>query len=76
MIMINEKSEKIRAEFYKERKEPVHIIKKDKEFFNGEIVEVEDSFFIINDKKEGEQMVLFNELIRSISKFKDNDKWK
>ena len=55
--------------FYKNNL-PVHVIKKNKEWLNGEIIEVSADFFILKENKEGEVPVFYLEVF-DIEKFKE-----
>ena len=58
-----------RAEYFFKRKVEVHILKKDGRSFNGLIVELSNDFFVIQDRLNGKQFVLFSELAKPIKIF-------
>jgi len=58
-----------RLEYFFERKVKVHISKKDGISFNGLIVELSDKFFVIEDRLNGKQFVMFSELEKPIKIF-------
>ena len=64
MIDDNElkKSNFIKAKYFYDNKISVHLMKTDREWFNGFIVEFSNDFFIIDDRKYGRRMVFFIEL--------------
>ena len=43
-------------------KTPTHIIKKDRQWMNGIILDVGSNFFIIEERKLGRRIVMFHEL--------------
>jgi len=58
------------AYFFKE-KAMVHVLCKDKRFYNGSIIEVsEPEFFIINDRLNGATPIFFIELKR-VERFRE-----
>lgn len=66
--MINDKDNlkilRDKVQVFFERKIAVHINlkNKNKEWLNGEIKEVSEDFFILNEKKKGEMPVFFIEM--------------
>lgn len=71
--MINE-DEKRRAEIFLERKTIVHVSRKDGIYFNGLLQEVGSDFFIIRDRIENKnQIIFFSELKKPLEEF-INDK--
>lgn len=56
------KSNKLKVKAFFENDIPVHLLKLDREWMNGIIVEVRDDFFFINERKKGKRMVFFHEL--------------
>ena len=52
----------LKAKSFFDNKIKVHLIKTDREWFNGLIVEFTTDFFIINDLKKGDRLVFFVEL--------------
>lgn len=64
---INSEEERYNSNYLKtktffERKIPVHLLKKDREWFNGMILELTNDFFIIDELKKGRRVVFFLEL--------------
>ena len=60
---------KKKAQFYFENKITIHIDTKDKQFYNGLIIEISETSLIINDRVLGEVYVSFYE-IESLEKFR------
>lgn len=62
-----------KAKIYSANKILVHITKKNGTFYNGLITEVSASgdFFFIEDLKEGRRLVLFSELNKEITEYKE-----
>lgn len=56
------KSNFVKAKYFYDNKISVHLIKTDREWFNGLIVEFANDFFIIDERKRGRRMVFFVEL--------------
>jgi len=52
----------LKAKVFYENKIPVHLLKIDREWFNGTILELSNSFFIIDERKKGRRIVFFIEL--------------
>ena len=52
----------IAAKKFYENKTPVHLLKRDRQFWNGVIVEFSHDFFIIDERKLGRRIVFFIEL--------------
>ena len=71
--MTSEDIEFKRAEYFFKRKVKVHILKKEGIFFNGLIVELSKKFFIIEDRLNGKQFVMFSELAKPIKIFKKRE---
>jgi hypothetical protein len=57
---INDNKEKLKV-FY-EKKISVHILLTSREWFNGEVKEVSDSFIILIERKKGVVPLFFNEI--------------
>lgn len=71
-MTIKNDNERKRALIFQERKTKVHISKEDGRFHNGLILEVGSDFFIILDHENSiEEMILFSELKKPISVFKE-----
>jgi len=51
----------IAKDFYK-RNIPVHLLKRDRQWYNGTILELTNDFFIIDERKLGRRVVFFLEL--------------
>jgi len=68
---------KRKAEFYKIKKTGVHISLKSNKFYNGKIIDIENDFLILIDRKLGEVPVFFDEIKESgIEPFiEDGDGW-
>jgi len=52
----------------------VHVSKNDGIFYNGYVKEVGADFFVINDVEEGDRLVFFLELKRTIEQFSEENK--
>jgi len=52
----------VKIKVFFERKIPVHLLKKDREWMNGYIKEVGNDFFLIDELKFGERIVFLIEL--------------
>lgn len=63
---------KEKANYFFSKNLRVHITKKDKNFFNGEILTTKEDEFVfkINDDKEGERIVFYSE-INDIEEYKE-----
>jgi hypothetical protein len=48
-------------DFYK-RNIPVHLLKRDRQWYNGTILELTNDFFILDERKLGRRVVFFLEL--------------
>ena len=68
--MIDYKLINDRAKIYSKKKIPVHITKKDGEWLNGIIEEVNSDFLMINEFKKELMPVLFIEII-NIETYRD-----
>lgn len=67
---MNIQNEHDRAILFLDRKIIVHVITLDEIFHNGLLLEVADDFFIIKDRVDGkEPVIFFNELKKSIEKY-------
>ena len=44
------------------RKVPIHLLKRDRQWYNGTILELTNDFFIIDERKLGRRVVFFLEL--------------
>jgi len=53
---------KDKAKAFFEKQIPVHILKIDREWFNGLLLEVKNEFLTINEKKRGTKIVVFREI--------------
>lgn len=53
---------RIKAKTFLEKNIPVHILKKDREWWNGNIIEVKSDFLIIDERKKGEAILFFLEI--------------
>lgn len=63
------------AKFLFEHKTTAHIDKKDKEYYNGLIIELHETFLLLNDRVLGETPITFSE-IETIEKYKWGEiKW-
>ena len=62
-----------RAIIFKTRQSLVHVVKVNGIFYNGIIKEVNTKWFILDDRENGDQYILFNELKKSIELFKIGD---
>lgn len=60
-----------RAKVFCEKGVKVHISKKSGVFYNGLILEVDETFFFIDDIKDGKQLIFFEELNKPITVFTD-----
>jgi len=58
-----------RAKVFLEKQLKVHISKKNGTYYNGIILEVKSDFFFIEDQKDGQQLVFFEELKKPIETF-------
>jgi len=58
-----------KAKVFCENELEVHVSKKTGTFFNGIITEVKPDFFFIDDRKYGNQLVFFNELVKPIETY-------
>jgi len=58
-----------RALIFFNRKILVHVSTINNVFYNGIIVEISKSFFIIKDKFEGDKFILFNELKKPLEPY-------
>lgn len=64
-----------RAKVFFERKTIVHVSTKQGFFFNGIILEVAESFFVLKDRFDGkEKFIYFSELKKSLEPFKEEGK--
>ena len=70
--MIDDKLINDRAKIYSKKKIPVHITKKDGEWLNGLIEEVNSDFLMIKEFRKGLMPVLFIEVI-NIETYRDNE---
>lgn len=61
------------ARFLFNNKITAHIDTKDKDFYNGLIIEFHETFLVINDRIIGETPIAFSE-IETIEKFRENEK--
>jgi hypothetical protein len=52
----------LKAKTFLEKKLPVHILKTDREWFNGDLKEVRSDFLIINEFKKGQRILFFLEI--------------
>ena len=62
------------AKFLFENKITIHVDKKDQDFYNGLIIELHETFIVVNDRMIGETPIAFSE-IESIEKFRGESKW-
>lgn len=69
MINMNNENEIKRSKYFKNKNIKIHICKNTGEFLNGLIVDIQDDFFIINDKIKGDQFVYFSELKKPIEPY-------
>ena len=67
-------NEYAKAKLFLERKTIVHLSKLDGMFYNGLLVEVGNTFVIIDDREDGHKLVLFSELKKSIDEFMEEEK--
>ena len=51
-----------KAKIFLKKKIPVHILKIDREWWNGELQEVRDDFLTINERKKGVHVLFFQEI--------------
>lgn len=67
----NEEMNRRRAlAFYKEKLK-VHITKTNGTFYNGQIIKVDNDFFVIEDREEGAKVVFFFELKNPIEEYEE-----
>jgi len=52
----------IKAKTFFNKQIPVHLLKKDREWYNGLITEISNDFFIIDEMKLGKRVVFFLEI--------------
>jgi len=64
----------LKAKVFYENKIPVHLLKTDREWYNGIILELTHDFFIIDERKKGRRMVFFIELWEIDEMNLDNEK--
>lgn len=62
------------AQFFKDKKKVVHIIKRDGRFLNGIIKDTSADFLILIDEKLGEMPVFFREIINIEPRIKEEGK--
>ena len=65
--MINKSGESLQAitdslDYYQEEKCAVHIVLRNRRFYNGEIIEIRDNIIILNDKKIGKVPISIKEV--------------
>jgi len=58
------------AKFLFENKITAHIDTRDKDFYNGLIIELHETFIVINDRVLGQTPIAFSEM-ESIEKFRE-----
>lgn len=58
------------AKFLFENKITTHVDTKDQEFFNGLIIELHETFVVINDRVLGETPIAFSDM-QSIERFRE-----
>lgn len=74
-MTIDYDNEKKRAEIFAERGTTVHISKTDGRWHNGLILEIEREFFVLKDRMDGsENLIFFSELKKPIERFKEAGK--
>jgi hypothetical protein len=74
MNTINLEQERNRALLFLDRKTIVHISKIDGFFSNGILLEVGSDFFIIKDRVDGgERLIFFSELKNSIEIYRERE---
>ncbi len=56
------KINRVKAKSFLERKISVHILKTDREWWNGELLEVCSDFLVINERKKGRHTLFFVEI--------------
>jgi len=72
---MEDENEKQRAEIFMNRKSMVHVSKKDGAYYNGLILEVGNTFFVLKDRfEETEKFIFFNELKKPLELFTEADK--
>ncbi len=54
---------KKRADYFSRNSIPVHISLKTERWLNGNIIEVSDEFFILNEFEEGEKPIFYIEIL-------------
>ena len=57
------------ALFLFKKKIPAHVDMKDEIYYNGLIIEIQDSFIVLNDRMLGETLLAFSN-IKNIDKFR------
>jgi hypothetical protein len=68
--MINDNdNEYERALIFFNRKILIHVSTIDNMFYNGQIMELSKTFFILNDQFQGEKFILFNELKKPLEPY-------
>lgn len=63
------KHEYERAKYFFSKGTLVHISKSDGAFFNGQITELSEKFFVIKDRFKGNQFISFSELNKAIEPY-------
>jgi len=58
--------------FFFEKRITTHIDTKDNSFYNGLIIELHETFLVINDRIVGETPIAFSE-IKKINRFKEKE---
>ena len=61
------------AKFLFEKKITCHVDTKDGDFYNGLIIELHETFILVNDRMIGETPIAFSE-IKNIEKFRGGEK--
>lgn len=67
--MIDEQLNYERALIFLQKKIPAHVVKTNKVFYNGLIVEVDLTCFFIEDIEDGRQLILFKQLNKDIEEY-------
>ena len=67
--MIDEKMNHDRAQVFLEKNIKVHVSKNDGIFYNGNLLEVSEDSFFIDDQEDGRQLVFFKELSKQIEEY-------